>query len=253
MTVVLAGVGELFQGDLDLGRLAAERLQTEGFRPDVLVEDWFYGAVAVTQRIDELRPGTLVLVGAVRRGRRPGTVERRWVTPSSLNREELQSAVGDAVTGYVGIDLIIDVATGLSVLPRRTVAVEVEPEDVSPGEGLTATAASGLERALELVRAEVRRIPLFELAADLRQLMAGDRLEPAPAVTVVRALLEDVSLLEREGRWGHVFALRDRLSDAIATGKTGEGMDGQDWSLWWALVEEVDRVQQAEALVSPVA
>ncbi len=251
MTVLVGGVSELFQGDLDLGRLAVGRLRVEALGPDVFVEELHYGAVAVTQRLEELQPETLVLVGAVRRGRSPGSVERRWVRPSPLSRDQLQAAVGDAVTGYVGIDLIIEVATGLSYLPPRTVAIEVEPEYVGPGEGLTPAAAHGLDEALALVLTELQRIPLFHLAAELRQLVAGDRLQEAPALTVMRALLDELELLEHEGRWGRTSALRDRLRQSIATGETGEGMDGQDWSLWWALLEELDRLQQAEASALP--
>ena len=67
MTVLVGGVSELFQGDLDLGRLAVARLLDEDLGPGVLVEDLHYGAVAVAQRLEEVRPDTLVLVGAVRR------------------------------------------------------------------------------------------------------------------------------------------------------------------------------------------
>ncbi|MBA3266037.1 MAG: hypothetical protein H0T14_06655 [Nocardioidaceae bacterium] len=253
MTVLVGGVGELFQGDLDLGRLAAESLKNDGLGPDVMVEELYYGAVAVTQRIEELRPEALVLVGAVRRGRTPGSVERRMVTPQSLSRDELQAAVGDAVTGYVGIDLIIEVATGLSFLPRHTITVEVEPEYVGPVEGLTPCAARGLAEALELVRMEVRRLPLFQLAAHLRPLVASDRLHPAPALVVIRDLLGQLELLEREGSWGRAAALRDQLRLEIATCQTDAGMDGEDWALWEALVEGVDRVQSAEASTPPVA
>jgi Ni,Fe-hydrogenase maturation factor len=101
VTVLVGGVGQLYQGDLDLGRLAAERLAAEALGPDVLVEELHYGAVAVAQRLEELRPRALVLVGAVARGRRPGTVERRLIRNLHLPPERVQRAVGDAVTGYV--------------------------------------------------------------------------------------------------------------------------------------------------------
>ena len=142
---------ELYQGDLDLGRVALERLQDESL--DALVEDLSYGAVAVAQRLEELAPETLILVGAQRRGREPGAVERR--TFASFDADAVQSAVRDAVTGYVGIDLVVAVAQGLGALPARTVAIEVEPAWVGPREELSPTAAAALERALALVRAEL--------------------------------------------------------------------------------------------------
>lgn len=247
---MVGGVSELFQRDLDLGRLAVEELLSRQLGRGVFVEDLHYGAVTVTQRLQELQPAAMVLIGAVLRGRPPGTVERRRVRAPDLSDAELQAAVGDAVTGYVAIDLVVEVATGLGVLPPRTVLIEVEPAVVGPGEGLSDTATAGLQRALELVVLDVRRAPLLELAAELRELLDEGRLDPAPATDVLRLVLDELRLLDDEGRWGAAFALRDRLRLAIAAGETGEGMDHRDWGLWWALVEELDRLEAVEAVDS---
>ena len=156
--ILVGGVAELFQGDLDLGRRAVLRLAEEDLGEDVQVEELSYGGVAVAQRLQDLRPDALVLVACHPRGRRPGAVERRVVGPSRLTPAELQLAVGDAVTGYVTIDLLIEVATAFDVLPETTVAVEVEPASVQPSETLTAEAEAALEDALALVRHEVARL-----------------------------------------------------------------------------------------------
>lgn len=247
VAVLVGGVSELFQGDLDLGRLAVERLQDEDFGPAVLVEELHYGAVAVVQRLQELRPDTLVLVSAVRRGRPSGAVERRLLDPPALSTADVQAAVGDAVTGYVHPDLVVEVAMALGALPPRTVTVEVEPELTGSGDGISASAAAGLEVALDLVRAEVRQTPLLALAAELRPLVAGDRLEQSTALTAMRALLAELAVLDRDGRWGHAFACRDRLKLAIAQSVSSEGMDHRDWALWWGLIEELDRLGSGDA------
>jgi hypothetical protein len=153
--ILVGGVAELYQGDLDLGRVAVSRLEGEDLGPGVSVEELSYGAVAVAQRLQDLRPDSLVLIAAHARGRAPGSVERREIGRLGLSPDELQLAVGDAVTGYVSVDLLVEVATALGALPARTVSVEVEPASVQPSEQLTAEAQAGLERALELVRAEL--------------------------------------------------------------------------------------------------
>lgn len=244
---MVGGVSELFQGDLDLGRLAVERLRCERLGADTVVEDLYYGAVAVAQRLEDVRPHTLVLVGATRRGRPAGAVERRRVRPLTLSAEEFQLAVGDAVVGYVDIDLVIEVAAGLGALPARTVSVEVEPQGTESAESLSPLAASALETALELVRAEVRRAPLLELADQLRERVEGCRLEPVPAMDTLGSLLGELDTLDRDGRWGRSFALRDKLRLQIAAGETGAGMDHLDWGLWWTLIEELDRLEPLEA------
>lgn len=249
MTVLVGGVSQLYQGDLDLGRLAAERLATEPLGPGVVVEDLHYGAVAVVQRLQDLEPRALVLVGAEARGRAPGTVERRRVRASTLPTVQIQQSVRDAITGYVTIDLLVEVATGLDALPTRTVSIEVEPVDSVVGEELSPAAVAGLDEALRLVQTEIGRIPLLELADELRQLLDTDRLGPSPALDTVRELLGELEVLDEAGRWGATFALRDRLRRRIADGQTGEGMEHLDWGLWWTLIEELDRLQARD--VSP--
>jgi len=248
VTVLVGGVSELFQSDLDLGRLAIERLQVEALGPGVLVEELHYGAVAVAQRLEDLRPGALVLVSAVVRGQPAGTVARRRVQPPELDPGQVQAAVGDAVTGYVHPDLVVEIATALGVLPPRTVAVEVEPAVTGSGEGLSPLAAAGLEDALDLVRAEVRRAPLLALADELRPMVEGDRLEDSVALTAMRELLAELVILDREGRWGHAFAARDRLRLGIASAASSEGMESQDWALWWTLIEGLDDLEAREAV-----
>ena len=154
--VVVGGVGHLYQGDLDLGRVAVERLQHEDLGADVAVEEFSYGAVAVSQRLEELRPELLVLVAAKARGREPGSVERRELQPVPRTPEALQGAVADSVTGYIDIDLVVDVANGFGALPPHVITVEVEPARTEPAERLSPQADAALARALELVRDEVR-------------------------------------------------------------------------------------------------
>ena len=239
----MGGVGQLFQGDLDLGRLAIERLGAGPLPPGVAVEELHYGAVAVAQRLEELRPHSLVLVGAEQRDRRPGAVVRRRIDRRDLETAAIQQAVQDAVTGYVRIDLVVDVATALDVLPARTVAIEVEPSAIGPIDHLSPDAERALDTALDLVRAEIHRAPLLGLADEIRAQIDPNRLEPSSALEAMTDLLAQLELLDREGRWGSTFAERDRLRLRIALGETGEGMSHLDWGLWWTLIEELDRIQ----------
>jgi hypothetical protein len=248
MGALIGGVSQLYQGDLDLGRRAAARLaeQPPG-NPEVLVEDLYYGAVAIAQRLQELTPSMLLLVGAERRGRTPGSIERRRIPQLDLRPEEVQVAVGDSVTGYVGIDLVVEVAWGLGVLPPRTVALEVEPVTIGPGTELSPVGADALERVVAMARLEVERVPLLELADEVRTELAQRMLEPSPALRAAEEILVALEVLDREGRWAGAFAARDRLRLAISNGEVGDGMTSLDWGLWWTLIEELDRLQAAEA------
>lgn len=168
MSILVGGVGQLYQGDLDLGRHAVEALAGEDLGPDVRVEDLHYGAVAVVQRLQELRPAALLLVGAAQRGRPPGSVHRRSIEGVDLPPGELQRAVGEAVTGYVTVDLLVEVAYALEALPARTVTVEVEPELEGPAEHLSPPVGGALGEVVDLVRAEVARLAGELVPADRR-------------------------------------------------------------------------------------
>lgn len=247
MTVVVGGVGQLYQGDFDLGRVAAERLAREDLGRDVVVEDFHYGAIAVAQRLQEVQPDAVIFVGAAQRGRSPGTVKRRRIRQLSLAPTQLQAAIADAGTGYVTMDLAIEVPYGLGALPRRVVAIDAEPAATEPSETLSVPGQLALEEALGLARAEVRRAPLLALTDRLSELDAQRRLEPSAALDALQDLLAELRLLDDEGRWGTTFALRDRLREKIAEGDTSCGMDHLDWGLWWALIEELDRLQHLES------
>jgi hypothetical protein len=154
--------------------------------------------------------------------------------------------MGEAGTGYVGIDLILDVAAGLGVLPARTVTIELEPLSTGPAATLSPQATRALPEAVSLARAEALRTPLLELAGQLADRDPARLGHDGAAHTVV-LLLEELGDLDRTGRWGRSFSLRDRLRIQIASELPAEGMDHLDWGLWWALIEELDRLEAAEA------
>jgi hydrogenase maturation protease len=250
VATLVGGVGELYQHDLDVGRRVVELLGAGDLPPGVEVEELFYGAVAVAQRIEDLRPDTVVLIGAVARDRPPGTVERRRVTAPDLPVAVRQQAVGDAVTGYVAIDLVVEVLVALlDELPPRMVTIELEPAVTGPGTELSAAAEAALPRLVEMAHGEIARAPLLALAARLRAVTAGDRLADTPARATLDALLDELDRYDRDERWGATFTLRDELRARIVTGDVSPDMDHRDWGLWWALIEELDRLGAADVRV----
>lgn len=244
MRIVVGGVGQLYQGDLDAGRLVVERLgAVDGH---VTVEDFHYGAVAVSQRLEELSPDVLILVGAEERGRRSGAVTRVVPELGPIDPVLAQDSVEGAVTGYVTIDLVLDVLRALGTAPARVVVFEIEPERVGPHSALTEIGERAVTAAIRAVRSEVGRTPLYAVAERIRDEMVDGHVEKSPAVRTVGELLAELAETETNGAWGRTFALRDLLRAQIAGGDTGEGITQLDWSLWWALIEELDRLQKEE-------
>lgn len=246
LTILVGGVGELYQGDLDMGRLVIERLRELALPRGTVLEDLHYGAIAVTQLLEEVAPDVLVLVGAKRRHREPTSIHRRVVADLDLDPADVQTSVSDAGTGYVDLDLVVDVAWGLGALPERTVVVEVEPAETGPGEGLSTQLEQALPVVTERVRDEVERAGLFDLAERLRPRLERGVLEPSPMTEALGELVAGLDQLAEHGTWGGTLAARDRVRLAISEGRTSPGMDHGDWAMVWALVEEVERLARLE-------
>ncbi|HEX6538733.1 MAG TPA: hypothetical protein VF155_06110 [Candidatus Dormibacteraeota bacterium] len=244
-TVFIGGVGRSFMGDLDLGRIAIERLAAEDLGPHAVLEEVQYNAVLVAQHLAELRPYSVVLVGAVERQREPGTVERRRIRTLGAPLETVQDAVASAVTGDVTLDLLLQVGEGLGVLPAHTLAIEVEPTEMSLGDTLSTQAAGALETVLELVRAEVRRAPLLRLAEKVRPLVAVDR-TPSAAVEAVRHLLSEIEVVDAEGSWPATLAQPERRRRLLDAAQTWGENEGDEASAWQALAGELERVSALE-------
>lgn len=157
MTVLVGGVGQLYQGDFDFGRRVIETFSGEVLGPGVVVEELHYGAVAVAQRLEDLRPLSLVLVGAAQRGRPAGTLERRRIRSVNAPPEELQRAVAEAVTGYVTIDLVLEVSSAFGVLPPDTMTIELEPLLLDVADQMSPEAERLVGEAAALAADEVGR------------------------------------------------------------------------------------------------
>lgn len=155
---LIAGVGYHDLRDFSVGPVLAERFREESWPEGVVVEDLSYNPVAVVHRFQEAEPPFTrwIVVGAVRRGRRPGTVSAyRW-DAALPSEDEVQARVAEAVTGVVGLDNLLVVTAALEAAPTETLVVEVEPEVEEVGHRFTPAVEDGAERAARTVRELVR-------------------------------------------------------------------------------------------------
>jgi hydrogenase maturation protease len=156
MRVLVGGVGYRFLRDGSVGPYMADRLaaQADG---EIEVEDLSYHPVGLSQNLQEREPyDRLVLVGAVRRGRAPGTVEAyRW-SGELPSRDEIQERVSEAVTGVISLDNLLIVCGALGGLPSDVRVVEVEPADDGWGEGFSPEVHARLGEVEEAVWTSTR-------------------------------------------------------------------------------------------------
>ncbi len=137
MRVLVGGVGYRYLRDGAVGPYMADRLEA-GATNGVEVEDLGYHPVGFTQNLQD-RPAydRIVLVGAIARGREPGTVTAyRWdrVLPSP---KEIQERVTEAVTGVISLDNLLIVTEAFGAFPEDVRVVEIEPADEGWGDGFS--------------------------------------------------------------------------------------------------------------------
>ncbi len=137
MRVLVGGVGYRFLRDNALGLYMTDKLAARAGN-GIEVEDLGYHPVGFTQNLED-RPtyDRIVFVGAVARGRVPGTVEAyRWdhVLPPA---KDIQDRVSEAVTGVISLDNLLIVTEAFGALPEDVRVVEAEPADETWGEGFS--------------------------------------------------------------------------------------------------------------------
>jgi hydrogenase maturation protease len=158
---LVAGVGYSNLRDGSVGPTLIAELAREPWPPNVTMEDLSYGPIAVMQRLQEASPcfERLVLVSAVRRGRRAGAVTIAPWSGALPDATEIQARVAEAVTGVISLDNLLIVAGFFDALPGDVVVIEVEPEDEGWGEAFS----PAIEATWPTLRDTVRRVARGEL------------------------------------------------------------------------------------------
>lgn len=180
---LVGGVGYHDLRDFSVGPAVAGWLQEESWPAAVSVQNLSIGPVDVVHRLNGAEPPyrRWIVVGAVRRGRAPGTVTAyRWdggLPPD----DEVQERVAEAVTGVVGLDNLVIVVAALEAAPPETCVIEVEPRAEELGHTFTPAVEEGAREAARRARSlaldprEAGRLPEAPLGG-----FAGSDGRPGP-------------------------------------------------------------------------
>lgn len=152
---LVGGVGYHFMRDLSLGPVLTAQLTELSWPEHVVVDaDFSYGPVAIVQRFKS-EPNLcnkIVLFGAIKRGHPPGTITAyRW-QGELPTEDEIQARVGEALTGVVSLDNLLVVGEQFAIWPNEVMVVEVEPADLSWGDGFSPTMAGVMDEIIETIR-----------------------------------------------------------------------------------------------------
>jgi len=151
MRVLVCGVGYRFLRDNALGLYITDTLAPQAHN-GIEFEDLGYHPVGFTQNLNE-RPDydRIVFVGAVDRGREPGTVTTYKYDHALPPLEDIQEHIGDSVTGSISLDNLLVVSEAFKALPEDVWVVEVQPGDETWGEGFSPEVDAKLPEITETI------------------------------------------------------------------------------------------------------
>ena len=144
--------------DLDFGRQVVDCLQQLDWPAGVVVEELPCSPALVLNRLQELRPVKVVLLGAVARGDEPPGAVRRYAFH--------HATVPD-------VDHSLTIARQWGGLPADTVIIEVEPADSGYGPGFSEALAESFDPILDMVREELAGVA-FDVPEDAAPAPADD-------------------------------------------------------------------------------
>ena len=140
--MIVIGLGNEFRRDDAIGLIAARRLREQGIAAQEHEGD-------LAGLIDQWKSAEgLILIDAVKSGAIPGTVHRRDVSATPLDREVFKSS-----THALGLADAVELSRMLGTLPSRVLVFGVEVRDVSAGVGLSLEVERALPGLLEEVLA----------------------------------------------------------------------------------------------------
>lgn len=156
---LVGGIGLPWLRDLDFGTNWLARAASLQWPDSVVLEDLSYAAHRVMHRLEELRPGRVVLLGCMPRSTGPpGTIRRYSLSElPELDPAEVHERLAEAVGGIVDLDHTLAVCRYWDALPVDTVVIEVEPAESEFGWGFSQPVEDAVDKVLEMVIHEVVR------------------------------------------------------------------------------------------------
>lgn len=151
---LIGAVGYSDLRDFSVGPAILDRLAGQRWPDAVALENLSYNPISVVHRLDEAKPpfSRLVLIGAVERGRTPGSlVAYRW-DGGLPDREAIQDRVAEAVTGVISLENLAIVVAALGAAPPQICIVEIEPCMEGMGSDLSEAVAAAASDAEQIVR-----------------------------------------------------------------------------------------------------
>ncbi|EID53449.1 hydrogenase maturation protease [Saccharomonospora xinjiangensis] len=151
--VLIAGIGNVFNGDDGFGVEVVARLSTRDLPPEAVVADYGIRGVHLAYELLDGGYETTIFVDAVRRGGEPGTVYVIDADPASTPSAGDHSDEGPVLDAHgMHPAAVLALLRRLGGTPGRVFVVGCEPLTVAEGMGLSEPVAAAVDEAARRVR-----------------------------------------------------------------------------------------------------
>ena len=154
--ILVGGIGLPWLRDLDFGTQFIRRIEGEEWPEGVSVEDMSFSGHRVLDRLLEMRPHKVILVGCMPRDIDPaGTIRRYKLDLDLPEDEDITERLSESIGGIIDLDHILAICRWGKGFPPDTVVIEVEPGDRSFGLGFSEEVEETVDEVLAMIREEL--------------------------------------------------------------------------------------------------
>ena len=158
--VLVGGIGLPWLRDLDFGTQFVRRVEGLEWPENVMVEDMSFAAHRALDRLLEIKPSRVILVGCMpRESDPPGAIRRYQLDLTPPPDDEVHERMGEAAGGIIDLDHTLAVVRYWKGFPEDTIVIEVEPGDRSFGLGFSPEVEDVVDKVLAMVQEEVALPP----------------------------------------------------------------------------------------------
>lgn len=147
MTTMVAGIGNIFLSDDAFGVELARRLTAKTLPEGVRVADYGIRGMHLAYDLLDMAPDTTILLDAVARGGKPGTIYVLEIGAGDVPAVEPSTVDAHGMAP----DAVLALLDNLGGSAGRTLLVGCEPASTEEGIGLSTTVTAAVDRAVGVV------------------------------------------------------------------------------------------------------
>ncbi|GAC1329842.1 MAG: hypothetical protein NVSMB17_06580 [Candidatus Dormibacteria bacterium] len=157
--LLIAGIGYTNLRDVSVGPVISARLAERRWPEWVDVEDFSFGAIDAVHRLRDAGYERALFFGSVDRGDPAGTIrDYTWSQPETPDLVAVQERVAEAAQAVISLETTLVVAGYFKALPAYTRVFEIEPLDMTYGDGFSAPVEAAVTRLEAMLEEEVAAV-----------------------------------------------------------------------------------------------